>query len=162
MKKHSFFLVIVSALLLHGIPTFAADDEEQAMVLHLKDGSQVAYFLSSSPKLTFADSQLTLKTVLAEVSYPTAALARYCFEMKSPTKIGEIENGQKAVRFEGNEIRVSGFPAGQQLEVYATDGRKVASQPVGANGNATVSLQALPVGVYLIHHGVSTYKVEKR
>ncbi len=161
MKQRFSFLIVACALLGTATPAFA-EDEEQAMVLHLKDGSQVAYFLSSRPKLTFFDSKLTLKTVLAEVSYPTEELARYCFENTKPTAIGEVGNGQKAVRFEGDEIRLSGFASGEQLDVYATDGRKVASLRVGANGSATVSLQALPAGVYLIHHGVSTYKVEKR
>ncbi len=159
-EENTIFSFLLSFLSL-SLSAFA-DEEEQALVLHLKDGSQVTYFLSSRPKLSFDAGMLKLATSQVEVSYPVTNLKRYTFEMKDLTAIVGVGNTGQMIRIEDNEVRFSGFASGELLEVYAADGRKVASSSVGANGNAIVSLQDLPAGVYMVHHGLTTYKIVKK
>lgn len=140
-----------------------AGDLEQALVLQLRDGSRVVYFLETRPKVTFEDGRLVLSASGMEAGYPLDQVRKYTFEMADPTSVsvpGMVGTG--GVQVTANGVYFTGLRVGTGVSVYTADGRKVSEVRAEADGGCRVSLQALPKGIYVIRNGVSTLKIMKK
>ena len=124
-----------------------AEDLKQALMLELMDGSRVAYYLETRPKVSFSGTDLVLSASDVEVSYP--------FD-KVPSGDGT------SVQVLAESVRFSGLPAGSEVTVYTADGRKVSSLRADADGSCRVSLATMPTGVYVISYGKCNLKMMKR
>lgn len=139
-----------------------ADEAKQALMLELRDGSRVAYYLESRPKVTFSDSDFCLSTFDVEVSYPFDEVHKYTFEMADPTAVSAPSGASSAVQVHSDGVRFFGLFSGEEVSVYAADGRRVLVRLVGSDGSCSVSLETMPAGVYVIQYGKSNLKMMKR
>ena len=155
---HFLFLVFVLTKPQVGL----ADKPKQALMLELRDGSRVAYYLESRPKVTFSGSDLCLSTFDVEVSYPFSEVRKYTFEMADPSSVSAHSGGSSAVRVLSDGVQFSGLSSGAEVSVYAADGRRVLVRRAGSDGNCSVSLAIMPAGVYVIQYGKSNLKIMKR
>ena len=139
-----------------------ADEAKQVLMLELRDGSRVAYYLESRPKVTFSGSDLCLSTFDVEVSYPFDEVHKYTFEIVDPTAVSAPSGGSSAVQVHSDGVRFSGLSSGAEVSVYAADGRRVLVRRAGSDGSCSVSLEAMPAGVYVIQYGKSNLKMMRR
>lgn len=156
LRLLSLFLVLIGAQI------SLADEAKQVLMLELRDGSRVAYYLESHPKVTFSGSDLCLSTFDVEVSYPFDEVRKYTFEMANPTAVSAPSGGSSAVQVHSDGVRFSGLSSGAEVSVYAANGRRVLVRRAGSDGSCSVSLEAMPAGVYVIQYGKSNLKMMKR
>lgn len=157
-----FLRLLSLSLILTGAQIGLADEAKQALMLELRDGSRVAYYLESRPKVTFSGSDLCLSTFDVEVSYPFDEVRKYTFEMADPTSVSAPSGGSSAVQVHSDGVRFSGLSSGAEVSVYAADGRRVLVRRAGSDGSCSVSLETMPAGVYVIQYGKSNLKMMKR
>ncbi len=167
MKKHFTFRKIrIAALSLLfaclALSASAADENKQALVLTLKNGETVAWFLETQPKVSFSASELLLEAESTTVTYPLEEVGNYTFAMRT-TGIHSIEKGtQGTVSVTQSEVRFAGMQAGTVASVYSADGRRLQTVSIASDGTAVISLAALSAGTYIINYGVSTCKILKQ
>ena len=136
-----------------------AEDLKQALMLELTDGSRVAYYLETRPKVSFSGTDLVLSASDVEVSYPFDKVRKYTFEMADPSSVSSPSGDGSSVQVLAESVR---FSAGSEVTVYTADGRKVSSLRADADGSCRVSLATMPAGVYVISYGKCNLKMMKR
>ena len=139
-----------------------AEDLKQALMLELMDGSRVAYYLETRPKVSFSGTDLVLSASDVEVSYPFDKVRKYTFEMADPSSVSSPSGDGASVQVLAEGVRFSGLPAGSEVTVYTADGRKVSSLRADTDGGCRVSLATMPTGVYVISYGKCNLKMMKR
>ena len=157
------FLSLLSLfLVLTGAQSSLADEAKQTLMLELRDGSRVAYYLESRPKVTFSGSNLCLSTFDVEVSYPFDEVCKYTFEMINPSSVSAPSNGSSAVQVNSNGVQFFGLSSDAEVSVYTADGRRILMRCADSNGNCSVSFEMMQTGVYVIQYEKSSLKITKR
>lgn len=157
-----FLRLLSLSLFLSGAKICLADETKQILMLELRDGSRVAYYLESCPKVTFSGSDLCLSTFDVKVNYPFDEVRKYTFEMADPSSVSAPSSGSSVVQVHSDGVRFSGLSSSVEVSVYAADGRRVLVRRAGSDGNCSVSLETMPAGVYVIQYGKSNLKMMKR
>ena len=85
MKKRILFL-LMSFISLVAV----AQQSRTHLIVWSNDGTQVAYAFNEQPKITFSETDLQIKTALAEVNYPLANMARFTYETRETEGVREI------------------------------------------------------------------------
>ncbi len=156
----------LSVVLLLGTSVFTASaaggDDKQALVLTLKSGERLSWFLEALPKLSFSATELYLETEDALVTYPLEEVENYTFSLLPTGIFSPRTDRQGAVNVTKNEVRFTRMQPGTVATVYTADGRKLQTVTIASDGSAVLSLAGLPVGTYIINYGVSTCKILKR
>ena len=160
--KIGFIRLLVLSGFLTDTAVSVAENLKQALMLELTDGSRVAYYLETRPKVSFSGTDLVLSASDVEVSYPFDKVRKYTFEMADPSSVSSPSGDGSSVQVLAEGVRFSGLPAGSEVTVYTVDGRKVSSLRADANGGCRVSLATMPTGVYVISYGKCNLKMMKR
>ncbi len=167
-KLFTFRQIRVAALSLllglFALPAPAADEDEAlALVLTLKNGETVAWFLEKQPEVSFTADELQMTVDGTTIAHPLEDVDKYTFSVLSVTGINSAEaDKQGAVSLTQNEVRLAGMQPGTTVSVHAADGRTLQTATIAADGSATVSLAGLTAGTYIINYGVSTAKILKK
>ncbi|MBR1550855.1 MAG: T9SS type A sorting domain-containing protein [Muribaculaceae bacterium] len=158
MKKIILFLLMIIA--------FAGAQAQNAIVLKMKDGTKNVVYLRGPetsptmvPYVTFEEGDVVIRGD-HELRMAMADVQNYVYT-DTPNGIATIGGTTPIVQFKQNEISIARQPQGTEAAVYTVGGslvRSVACQ----GGDATISLDDLPQGVYLIKVGSVTYKFLKR
>ena len=134
----------------------------------LHSGQKVSFSFTEKPVVSFKETNLAVSVSGTErVSYAYADVARIVMEddVVSAVNNAVVDDNNPHVVFNlsANTLSVSGLPAGNQLSLYATDGKLQLSMQANAEGSAIVNLSALPQGVYVVRtqSGIS-YKLFKK
>lgn len=134
----------------------------------LRSGQKVSFTFTEKPAVTFGEANLSISVRGVErVSYAYADVARIVMEDDVVSAVNNAvvgdNNPHVAFNLSANILSVSGLPAGNQLSLYATDGKLMLSVKANAEGSAIVSLSALQQGVYVVRtqSGIS-YKLFKK
>lgn len=105
---------------------------EEAIILTLKDGGEVAFAFSTKPRLVMGE-ELTISAPDATgVSYPYADVKNVRFgevtttDIESASGTGETPDVTFSIR--GNQLQVFGLPQGESVSVYNLAGKRVAMQ----------------------------------
>ena len=160
--KIGFIRLLVLSGFLTVTAVSVAEDLKQALMLELTDGSRVAYYLETRPKVSFSGTDLVLSASDVEVSYPFDKVRKYTFELADPSSVSSPSGDGTSVQVLAESVRFSGLPAGSEVTVYTADGRKVSSLRAYADGSCRVSLATMPAGVYVISYGKCNLKMMKR
>lgn len=160
--KIGFIRLLVLSGFLTDTAVSVAEDLKQALMLELTDGSRVAYYLETRPKVSFSGTDLVLSASDVEVSYPFDKVRKYTFEMADPSSVSSPSGDGSSVQVLAEGVRFSGLPAGSEVTVYTADGRKVSSLRADADGGCRVFLATMPAGVYVISYGKCNLKMMKR
>lgn len=148
------------AALLLAAATAGAQDAKTALVLERTDGTKATFLLSDNPVISIAQCELTARSQKEEVTVPLDALLDYHFE--------KVQSGiQTVVPDEGLALRdgtayFTGLKEGNQVNVYALDGREIARVTVPEDGRVELDLRTLERGIIIIHTGNCSYKVNNK
>lgn len=133
MKKIRILLLL--SLLLVG--TMA----EAAKVLRLTDGDgkQTLLSLAGKPVLTIGADELTVTDGTTTLSYGRDSHLTFEF-IDETTAVERVETSAVRFNVNGQQLSASGLKPGESLNVYTTDGKRVASARANSQGQASVSL----------------------
>ncbi|MBP5546987.1 MAG: hypothetical protein J6X59_06920 [Bacteroidales bacterium] len=154
MKKTRLLTLLV---LLLTVATGAWAGLVTHLVLNTADG-QTVVALADQPVITVADGMLVVKKGGAEVlSVALDKVRNYSFADDASTGIKEALAGKGGLK-EGH-VYMTQVKAGEVIDIFAADGRRVGSQRVSADGLVDVDLTAQPKGVYIVKSPTTSFKV---
>lgn len=151
MRKLFFTALLLSA-------TSAAFADDAQVVIKQKSGNTTILTLSTNPVITFEDENMVITTSFTCVSIPLSNVDSY-------TAVDEttgITNVTTNPQFKAGEIAFSDLPAKTRIAIYSLGGRLVGSQMADDAGNATVSLENLSKGIYIIKTPNANIKVTNK
>ena len=128
----------------------------------MKDGSVLSFPFAEQPTLRVKGDHLVLTTTKEEVELPQGSVDRFTIDKRDGATGIEDVSQKTVMERVGNSVRFSQCKAGSEVAVYDRSGRKVVSEKVAADGTASVSLQELPQGVYIVKSEGVTCKILKK
>ena len=135
-------LIVVSAM-----PALAA--QHNVLVVELRNGNVDNYMLAEKPQVTFSGEKCKIVSSSLTTEYDMAnVLQAYFSEDKSSVEAPMEEF--TLVFTDPDTVQLSGVPAGSAVALYSMAGSLLSSVTADANGAATVSLNGLDKGVYVI------------
>ncbi len=138
MKKK---IIILSFLLgIMALPLMA-DNDGQAIVLQMSDGTTMSYQLSADPVITFDGDNLVLETTEDELTAPYKKVISFAYT--------GVSTGVGKVAATGNSAPAS---------VYTADGKLVKNIRKGE----VLNTEELPQGVYIVKSGKNVHKIVKK
>lgn len=161
MKK--LCTLLCGALLALGAAVSAkADDavEVTRLTVTLKSGAQEHYDFPDKPEVSFPGDKMAVKSDVAETEYDRADVAEFGFTKGlRGSAVDEVgADAGYSFGYSSQTVTIAGAPS---ATVYAADGRCVASA-TAADGLVTISLAALPSGVYVVApEGHAAVKIKK-
>lgn len=162
MKKILFTFVFLLLLLVS-----AHAGERSVLSVLMKDGTNVCFFLSEQPIVKFVGDDVKIVSTTQEATILRTLVDCFEFLDKMPTsieipKIADNEFTRDNVEIRDNAVSVSGLLAQGVVRLFSIKGQLLASVVADDNGRADLSLESLPVGIYLIHYNEATIKFIKR
>lgn len=153
LKSFVLFFFLLSWINIHaqGIVT---------VLFYTNEGQQIAYSFDDMPKYVFKDNNtsLYLTTKKTSVTYSVENLKKFTFS-QVPSGIDKAKNSTEVAQSVDGILIFSGYAAGSSIFVCDGSGKIVATAKASAQGAATLSLQRLPKGVYLVKAGKMSMKI---
>lgn len=161
MKKLLF------AFLLFCLPALMSAQKGKTLSVIMNDGTSVYFLLAEQPYVTFVDDAVRIVSSTNEATIKRSLVNKFEFVDEIPTSIEDVEEVEDKVaadRFElsDNAIRFEGLSPGCAVRLYSIKGEMLMLDNAGNNGALTLSLEALPSGVYLVNYNETTIKFIKR
>lgn len=152
--------IILPLLLGVAVPLLAGASTR--LIVHTKDGSEVAYILAQQPRVTFSDNCLVVACDDAEVSYPLADMWKFTFNQTDETEgIAAVVTDEPPLTINDGVIVVSGLNEGSIARISTLGGTIVHSEKLSSD-SWTFRLSSLPAGIYLISINNTTFKIAKK
>lgn len=157
MKKT--LTIILCAL---GMASGYAGNKVKALVVELTSGEKATFLLEERPRLTFTDKELTITSGEYQTVYQLSSMQRYTFKEMEPSGITQNTDNGNTITQAAGRIRLDGLKPGTQVKTFAVNGILVASAVADDNGGATITVNNLPKGVYIIKYGDKSTKIKKQ
>lgn len=163
MRK-KLYLSLLCALTF-GAQAWAAETD---IVVQFNDNTTVRYALDKTFLMAHRNGNVVFYTTgggqEVNVSYPLSTVKKYVFAPSDPTAVDEVRGEEMVVTQPGEGVyRFSGLSAADRIGVVAADGRSLKGCVTRQGDSATVSLAALPKGVYIVTvNNRQTIKIAKQ
>lgn len=152
MKKYLLSLLVALGF------TATASAADDALNLTMKNGTVHSFILAEKPVITMGDGKLNVTTDNATATYDLYDVSQYTFG--TPTGIKGVSVAGKISRT-GDNILFGGVEA-KNITVCTLDGSSVNANVSADATGTTVSLSALPAGVYIVKVGSIAIKISKK
>lgn len=118
------------------------------------NGSPISFPISEQTIITYADNVLVISTDENRIEIPVVDISSFVFNDEDvPTSIGK-EQEQR-----GRASLFKGLKPGSLVQVLTPNGVVVQTVEVPQEGIASLHLQTLPKGVYLVRTSAQTIKI---
>ncbi len=142
----------------------AQNPDQQQLVVWLRSGEKIVYYLNKMPQTRFQGSNLLITTNVGNtVTYPLSQVLRYTYEGIVDSVDGTSD--RQNVRFspDGSAVTFENLPDDVPVELYSTNGQLLERRTQNASdGKVTVSIRDKSRGVYIVKAGRQTIKLIKR
>ena len=161
MKRKWLVIGMLSAL---GI---LAGHAEEGITFYLTKGGKVSFTFSERPVVRLSGDELIISTDDSDdVSYAYKAVKKMVLDSDIITSVaapmGAKEDAHVLFSVGQNQIKASGLQAGGRVSLFAINGTLQQTAIASSDGTATLSLNALPKGVYIVRtQGSISYKFIK-
>lgn len=145
MKTFTLFIFAFFALCVKA-------EGNRTLFIHLKTGDVVAVQFDNAVKTTFADGIVSV----GNEQYQFANISKFTYGNGSDG-IAEVKGD--GIKMGDHHIKVKTDKA---VRLFSVDGKELAVSVKRANGVSDISVDGLPVGVYLLQIGTETIKFTKR
>lgn len=145
-------LLVAAAITLLGLHA----EVYKSLTFDMSDGSTVIIPLSSSIESEINDNQIVFSDGTNVYSVDAAKINNVELRKDIPSAIREIDDIKVPV-ITGRTVCFSNLPADSVIMVCAVDGRIVKKLEVC--GDAVLSLEDLPAGIYLVNVNKTTIKI---
>lgn len=161
MKRKWLVIGMLSAL---GI---LAGHAEEGITFYLNKGGKVSFTFSERPVVRLSGDELIISTDDSDdVSYAYKAVKKMVLDSDIITSVaapmGAKDDAHVLFSVGQNQIKASGLQAGGRVSLFAINGTLQQTAIASSDGTATLSLNALPKGVYIVRaQGGTSYKFMK-
>lgn len=159
----NFILFLLCCL----VAPLAAHADDNTLVLHFTDGTEMRYILNDdTPVMTFEGDSIvvTTQTVGTTGRYDLTDVDYFKYEVYDANAIVNVNTGAdgNGLSVKGNRVDISGLPAGSSVFIYDTVGKLYSSLKADAQGRCSLSLDNLARGVYIIKAYHISTKITKK
>ena len=165
MKKMTIFVALLAIMVAYSVPAVAQQDNgvwRTTIIIKTLDGGKAEYLIDSDTNVSIEQPNLVIETDGMVLTYELENMKQVSYGRKfisSGIDSPALEGGKPIVV--GKEMLfLSGLPVNTLVSVYNTEGKTVMSQH--CSGDAQVSLQELPSGVYFVKFNNETCKILKK
>ena len=157
MNLRSLFLTLAV------VAAVCAKAEIITVMFYTVDGRKIGYTISEKPVCKYTDNntRLLVATASDKVDYDVADLQKFVFT----GEVVKVENAKAAQGSFSNKsglLSFEGYKAGTSVAVYSADGVLVEKAVANTAGQAKLSLQNRPKGVYIVKAGKTSIKITKQ
>lgn len=137
--------------------------EDKALIVELASGGQTTFVLSAKPTMTFANQALRISVSGTSTSFEIDDVKRFYFDDAS-TGISVPKASELKITQQSDDVwLIDGLDESDRIRLYAVDGKQHADRITTNGHQATVSLTALPKGIYLINvSNKQTFKIHRK
>lgn len=145
----SFFgcCLTACAMILCAVPA-SAQDEQDCLVVHMRDGGRVSYVLEETPVVTFVGNNLHVQTTAVSNDHEVAAVDKFTFEKVS--SLNDVTVGECRISVVDGVVSIQGLEPSQEVSVADIRGRIVARVGADSMGVAVLSIRDMAQGVYIV------------
>lgn len=155
-KQITKIAITALSLLFYGSQTINA----QTLVLLHANGTTTDVELSTQPKVTFSNNKVVITSTILEMEYPKEDVLRFTYKKES-TGISEVTNNSSYTQKDG-ELVFNGLKLSETIALYNVKGIRVPVNIIRKGNKATLSLNHLASGVYLLNVNGKTSKFVKK
>ena len=127
-----------------------------------KDGSKVLFSLTETPKVTYADSLVTIQAATT-IEYAFQAIQKMTFGTEAVVGIKELRTqNERPFSSDGETVTFLSADRDLLVTIVRLNGMVVRDFTVRRGQQSSLSLRSLPTGVYMLNVNGVTYKVKTR
>ncbi|MGM9679266.1 MAG: hypothetical protein ACI3X7_05780 [Bacteroidaceae bacterium] len=160
MKRVLLSIAIMCSALCGG----AQNQSEPSLAVTTKDGQTALYALSGRPLVTFNGDDVVIKTTSIIVSYKFADLETFVIinNLQDEDAIRHLTADATEFEVTSKQLVANRLMPGEEVRVFNTDGKLIATGKANDAGMAKVSLDGISAGVVIVKTQSFTYKIQKR
>ena len=134
----------------------------KTIIIKTLDGATMEYLIDKDTKVKIVGRNLTITTEGMELSYELESMSQIRYgKMLIPDAIHDMTMpNERPFVWNNNNLYFSGLRDNTPINIYTIDGKLVRSERF--SGEAHVSLDNLPAGVYIVKMNSETYKILKK
>lgn len=152
MKK----LLLIILILFMGIIPMSA----QTLVLHHANGKTTDVELLTMPQVKFENDKVLITSTVLNMEYPKEDILRFTYK-NNPSGINK-PTVKADVSQENGQLVFHGISSSEKIAVYKTNGIRVPVRITRHGDSATLPLNSIPAGVYLLNVNGKTSKFTKQ
>ena len=138
------------------------------LVVWTQDGGNVLYPLNEQPSIKFdGNGNYVVRSSAVEVQYPVADVRMFTLadtdnpRPDQPMDIPDVSSRHN-FSYSDNTVRFSSLPLGGKVQVYNASGVLLRNYEVSDDGTASININDLPKGIYIIKTESITHKIIKK
>lgn len=138
------------------------------LVVWTKDGGKVLYPLNEQPSIKFdGNGNYVVRSSAVEVQYSVADVRMFTLadtddpRPDQPMDIPDVSTRHN-FSYSDNTVRFSSLPLGGKVQVYNASGVLLRNYEVSDDGTASININDLPKGIYIIKTESITHKIIKK
>ena len=139
-----------------------AQELSPCVVIEMKTGEKIEYFLTDTPQLKHNDERVLLTTKKTNVEYETSRIAKVYFSESVNSGIKDLKTSETVIQLSPESIHFSGFSPNESIQILSLNGNVYRSLSVSNDGSLTISLSDLSIGVYIIKSTNQSFKITRR
>ena len=167
MKRKRVFSILqaagIAVLLLFALPANAQNENgvwRQTIIVATLDGTTMEYLIDKETKVKLEKPNLVIETENVVLNYELENMKQVRYGKKFVTTgIQNVQNDQP-FKLEDETLFFKDLPENSQVGIYTTDGKAVVSRQ--CSGDASLSLNSLPSGMYIVKINNESYKILKK
>jgi|GEM_PF-3405735 len=138
------------------------------LVVWTQDGGKVLYPLNEQPSIKFdGNGNYVVRSSAVEMQYPVADVRMFTLadtddpRPDQPMDIPDVSTRHN-FSYSDNTVRFSSLPLGSKVQVYNASGLLLRNFEVSDDGTASININDLPKGIYIIKTESITHKIIKK
>ena len=169
MKRKRVFSILqaagIAVLLLFALPANAQNESgvwRQTIIVTTLDGTTMEYLIDKETKVKLEKPNLVIETENVVLNYELENMKQVRYGKKfvsTGINSATVENDQP-FKLEDETLFFKDLPENSQIGIYTTDGKTVVSRQ--CSGEASLSLNSLPSGMYIVKINNESYKILKK
>lgn len=157
MKRLPALLAFLSIALLA-----FADNHPPTLVITTKDQVQHEYQLTDKAQVTFEGKELVVSAPGVNTSYPLSDVLRFNYKDVEPSDVDALRNETPDIGYQNGSLMLTHLKCDATVSIYDATGKLVRQLKASRNGTHRISLEQLPLGVYIVKAGTTTFKIARQ
>lgn len=159
MKKKHYLAALVLLIFSSGA---SANTMYNTLVLWKINNERVNILLDKCPKITFMANEMIISTTDNTISFPTNEIKKFTHESLPSSVKNPVDTQNFKLFLSNSTLQISHLSGNSPVSIYGTDGRLLLSTQTDAKGNATIDLNGLQVGIYIISTKSGNFKISRK
>lgn len=132
----------------------------QTLVLHHANGTTTDVQLYTMPQVKFEGDKVLITSTVLDMEYPKTDVLRFTY--KGGTLAISSPKDKANVSQENGQLIFYGIKSSDKIAVYTANGIRIPTRITRSGSTATLPLNAIPSGVYMLSVNGRTSKFTKR